>query len=81
MTKKKIGSVVSDCYKRFGQAKTVQLLDDLKDLGFNYATIAGISIGISDMTVPKEKGDIIKNSRQEVSKIEDQYRKGIITGR
>ncbi|MCK5178009.1 MAG: DNA-directed RNA polymerase subunit beta', partial [Candidatus Omnitrophica bacterium] len=81
LTKKKIGAVVSDCYKRFGQAKTVHLLDDLKDFGFNNATLAGISIGISDMTVPKEKGDIIKNSRQEVSKIEDQYRKGIITGR
>ncbi|MBN1869944.1 MAG: DNA-directed RNA polymerase subunit beta' [Candidatus Omnitrophica bacterium] len=80
-TKKKIGAVISDCYKRFGQAKTVKLLDDLKDFGFNNATLAGISIGIEDMTVPKEKEEIIKNSRQEVNKIEDQYRKGIITGR
>lgn len=81
LTKKKIGAVVSDCYKRFGQAKTVELLDNLKDFGFRHATLAGISIGINDMTVPKEKGDIIKGSRQSVSKIEDQYRKGIITGR
>jgi len=81
LTKKKIGAVISDCYKRFGQAKTVKLLDDLKDFGFNNATLAGISIGISDMTIPKEKDEIIKNSKHEVSKVEDQYRKGIITGR
>src|SRR3990167_5436827 len=81
LTKKKIGAVISDCYKRFGQARTVQLLDDLKDFGFHNATLAGISIGISDMTIPKEKKDIIRNSKQEVSKVEDQYRKGIITGR
>jgi len=81
LTKKKIGAVVSDCYKRFGQARTVELLDDLKDFGFTHATLAGISISISDMTVPKEKGEIIKSSKQLVSKVEDQYRKGIITGR
>ncbi len=81
MDKKKIGAVVSDCYKRFGQAKTIQLLDDLKETGFINATLAGISIGIGDMTIPSEKGEIIKNSKQEVAKVEDQYRKGIITGR
>ncbi len=81
LDKKKIGAVVSDCYKRFGQAKTVQLLDDLKDTGFIHATLAGISIGIDDMTVPVQKQDILKNSKQEVGKVEDQYRKGIITGR
>ncbi|HBR14630.1 MAG TPA: DNA-directed RNA polymerase subunit beta' [Candidatus Omnitrophica bacterium] len=79
--KKKIGAVISNCYKRFGQDKTIKLLDNLKDLGFNYATLAGISIGISDITIPIQKAEILKNSKQEVSKIEDQYRKGIITGR
>ncbi len=81
LDKKKIGAVISDCYKRFGQHRTVVLLDDYKALGFRYATLAGISISIADMTVPKEKEDAIKNAKQEVAKIEDQYRKGIITGR
>ncbi len=81
LDKKKIGMVISDCYKRFGQAKTIQLLDDLKDMGFAQATLAGISIGICDMTVPEQKKDILKTSKQEVAKVEDQYRKGIITGR
>ncbi len=81
LDKKKVGAVISNCYKRFGQTRTVKLLDDLKHLGFTHATLAGISIGISDLTTPSEKEEIIKNSKQEVSKIEDQYRKGIITGR
>ncbi len=81
LDKKKVGTIVTDCYKRFGQKKTVILLDDLKDLGFNHATLAGISISISDMTVPIEKEGILKGANQDVAKIEDQYRKGIITGR
>ncbi len=81
MDKKKVGAVISDCYKRFGQHATVVLLDDLKSLGFNSATLAGISISISDLTIPKEKEEAIKIAKQEVGKVEDQYRKGIITGR
>ncbi len=81
MDKKKIGAVISDCYKRFGQNTTVQLLDKLKDYGFESATIAGISISIEDLTSPKEKDKHIKEAKLDVSKIEDQYRKGIITGR
>ncbi len=81
LDKKKIGAVISDCFKRFGQDQTVHLLDDLKDLGFNHATLAGISISITDLIVPKEKERIIRETKQEVAKVEDQYRKGIITGR
>lgn len=79
--KKKVGAVISDCYKRFGQNTTVQLLDKLKEYGFTSATLAGISISISDLTSPKEKEKYLKEAKQEVSKIEEQYRKGIITGR
>src|SRR6185295_3889072 len=68
-------------FKRFGQDCTVHLLDDLKDLGFHQATLAGISISISDLIVPLEKEKHIKEAKGEVAKIEDQYRKGIITGR
>ncbi|MBF0521501.1 MAG: DNA-directed RNA polymerase subunit beta' [Candidatus Omnitrophica bacterium] len=81
LDKKKIGAVISDCYKRFGQTKTVQLLDDMKDLGFKQATLAGISIGICDLVIPDEKKDILKQSNQEIHKVEDQYLKGIITQR
>jgi DNA-directed RNA polymerase subunit beta' len=81
LNKKTVGEVVTDCYKRFGHTRTIVLLDDLKRLGFHYATIGGISIGIDDMTIPEGKSDVLKESREEVSKVEDQYRKGIITDR
>jgi len=81
LDKKKVGTIVTDCFKRFGQDCTVKLLDDLKDLGFQQATSAGISIGIADLIVPAEKERHIKEAKQEVAKVEDQYRKGIITGR
>jgi len=81
LDKKKIGAVISDCYKRFGRNTTVVLLDSLKEYGFNSATDAGISIAISDLTSPKEKEVHISRAKQEVTKVEDQYRKGIITGR
>jgi DNA-directed RNA polymerase subunit beta' len=81
MDKKRIQAVISDCYKRFGQARTIKLLDDMKDKGFIHATLAGISISINDLTIPKEKEEILKSSRQEVAKVDDQYSKGIITGR
>jgi len=81
MDKKKVGAVISDCYKRFGQHETVLLLDRMKEYGFYSATEAGISISISDLTSPKDKEKHIKDAKGEVSKVEDQYRKGVITGR
>ena len=81
LDKKRIGAVIADCYKRFGQHRTVQLLDEAKQLGFIKATEAGISIAMSDLTTPAEKSKIIAAAKGEVSKVDDQYRKGIITGR
>jgi len=76
-----VGAIVADCYKRFGHTRTIQLVDDIKTLGFRFATLGGISIGIDDMKIPEAKQDVLKEARQEVAKIEDQYRKGIITDR
>ncbi len=81
LDKKRIGAVISDCYKRFGQQMTVILLDRIKEYGFLASTEAGISIAIPDLTSPKEKEKYIEKAKDEVGKVEDQYRKGIITGR
>jgi len=81
LDKKRIGMVIADSYKRFGHHRTVRLLDDVKTLGFIKATEAGISIAMSDLTIPEDKPRIIANAKQEVGKVDDQYRKGIITGR
>jgi len=81
LKKGNVGEIVTECYKRFGHNRTIELLDDIKRCGFEFATIGGISIGIDDLKVPVEKVEIIKEAKAEVAKVEDQYRKGIITDR
>ncbi|MEI6438138.1 MAG: DNA-directed RNA polymerase subunit beta' [Candidatus Omnitrophota bacterium] len=81
LDKKRIGAVIASCYKILGHHETVQLLDRMKALGFRSATDAGISIAMSDLTVPKEKVTILAGAKQDADKVEDQYHKGIITGR
>ncbi len=55
LKKKGLGQLVNYCYLRFGLETTVQMLDEVKELGFLYATKAGISIGIDDMVIPDEQ--------------------------
>jgi DNA-directed RNA polymerase subunit beta' len=79
MNKKELGDLVALCYEKLGQEKTVKLLDDIKELGFKYASKAGITVSIDDMKIPKDKPEILKRSYKEVAEIENQYKKGIIT--
>ena len=79
LKKRGLGQVVNYCYLRFGDGPTVKTLDALKDLGFTYATLAGFSIGIDDMTVPLDKESLVANAREEVVEIEQQYQEGAIT--
>ncbi len=79
LNKKNVGQIVASTYKRFGHDTTIKLLDSLKELGFEYATLGGISISIDDLEIPEEKKEFIAEARTEVAKVEDQYRKGVIT--
>ncbi|MBL7158664.1 MAG: DNA-directed RNA polymerase subunit beta' [Candidatus Omnitrophica bacterium] len=79
MDKTRISKVVTLCYKLKGHDAVVMLLDKLKAVGFEYATIAGLSISIDDLHIPEEKEKLIEKTRSEVFKIQDHYKKGIIT--
>jgi DNA-directed RNA polymerase subunit beta' len=79
LKKKGLGSLVNFCYLRFGVAKTVDMLDSLKNLGFSYATRSGISIGIDDLVIPNEKDDLVERALSDVKEVDDQYREGAIT--
>jgi DNA-directed RNA polymerase subunit beta' len=81
LNKGNIGNIVSECYKRFGHSRTIKLLDDLKKLGFTMATLGGISIGIDDLVIPKAKPEVLKEARDEVAAVENQYRRGAVTGK
>ena len=77
--KKGVQQLCYYCYLRFGLKRTVQMLDELKELGFQYATKSGISIGIDDMVIPGDKFTLVENTEKEVVKVQQQYLDGAIT--
>ncbi|NNE66770.1 MAG: DNA-directed RNA polymerase subunit beta' [Pyrinomonadaceae bacterium] len=79
LKKKGLQSLVNFSHLRLGHEQTVALLDDLKELGFLYATKAGVSIGIDDMVTPPSKSKIIEDARGEVDKLQQQYEDATMT--
>ncbi len=79
LTKKAIRNLVGEVYETVGKQRTAAFLDELKDLGFTYATKGAISLGIDDLVVPKIKDSVIKKSEKEVEKINKNHQNGIIT--
>ncbi len=79
MNKSKLQDLVGECYHRLGLVATAKLVDEIKAVGFRYATQSGTSIAVSDITVPSQKAWIIRAVAEEVSRVEQQYRRGLIT--
>ena len=79
LKKKGLQQLVQGCYLKFGLELTVDMLDALKNTGFTYATRSGLSIGIDDLIIPKEKASILEKAREDVIKVESQYLEGAIT--
>ncbi|HEV8483145.1 MAG TPA: DNA-directed RNA polymerase subunit beta' [Blastocatellia bacterium] len=79
LRRKGLGSLVNYCHLRLGHVETVKMLDKVKDLGFLYATKAGISIGIDDLVTPPKKAELVQQADSDVVEVENQYKEGIIT--
>ena len=79
MDKKALGGLVKICYEVIGRERTVGVLDELKDLGYAYATKAGFSIGINDMIIPGEKEKRIAEAQKQVAEVREQREQGVIT--
>jgi DNA-directed RNA polymerase subunit beta' len=79
MTKKEIRKLIAQSYRKCGIKSTVIFADQLKNLGYRYATQAGISICIQDMVIPSRKSAILGQSQAEVNQVEEQYQEGLIT--
>ncbi len=77
--KKELGALVAECHRRNGDERTVILLDELKALGFQEATKAGMTVAITDMDVPEERNMIIHKAEEEVKKFNRNYQRGLIT--
>ena len=79
MDKGKLQDLVARCHHRLGMSATAKLVDEIKSMGFQYATRSGTSIAVSDITVPPEKEVILRLVSDEVNRVEHQYRRGLIT--
>ena len=77
--KKRLGKLITQTYANVGHEKTVEVLDALKKLGYEYATRAAFSISITDMIIPEKKEEHIENARKEIDKVEAQFHRGVIT--
>ncbi|HDZ11875.1 MAG TPA: DNA-directed RNA polymerase subunit beta' [Bacteroidetes bacterium] len=79
LSKRRLEELIGIAYKNLGNYETIQFLDRLKEFGFRYAMKAGATIGIDDVEIPEEKYKMIERSTKEVEKIQQQYKRGVIT--
>ena len=77
--KGKINQLTYEVYKKYGAERTAYYLDDLKNIGFEFATKSGTTFGMADVIVPKEKASILEHSEDVVLEIQEEYNTGIIT--
>ena len=79
MDKKRLSDFVGVCYELMGSKVTAEVVDEIKRLGFTYATISGMTIAVSDITVPASKQAVMDETTAKVEETERQYRRGLIT--
>jgi DNA-directed RNA polymerase subunit beta' len=79
--KRELSALVDRCARIYGKSELAQILDAVKDTGFAWASKAGVTIGLQDVTTPKEKAKILAEHEKRAEKVEQQFRKGVITER
>ncbi len=79
VTVKELGKIIDRAIKYCGSTETVEMLDKIKALGYKYSTKAALTVSVSDMTVPPEKGDIIAEADKKVDEVTKYFRRGLLT--
>ncbi|MFR5170952.1 MAG: DNA-directed RNA polymerase subunit beta' [Clostridium paraputrificum] len=79
VTKKSLGKIIDKCYLKHGPTETSIMLDKIKALGYHYSSIGAITVAASDMIVPKEKYDLLRDADETIEKIEKMYKRGFIS--
>ncbi len=77
--KRELGDLVFECFTGVGLKDTTEFLDNLKDFGFRYATMGGLSVGIEDMEIPPEKVEILRDAEEQVARFQRAYASGFIS--
>jgi len=81
MNKVELGRLVAKSYKLYGGTRTAEVIDAVKGLGYHWACMAGMTVSISDVIIPPQKGAIIERTQGKVKAVENNYRRGKITER
>lgn len=71
--------IVDKCFRKHGNIKTAEVLDYIKQTGYKYSTLSGLTVSMSDVNIPKEKWDLIAKADAEVDRYDKLYRRGLIT--
>ena len=79
MDSKTLKKLVQDCHRIIGMDRTSEIVDNLKDIGFKFATRSGVTISVSEIKVPEEKAGILAAAEGEVHGIDEQFQMGLIT--
>jgi DNA-directed RNA polymerase subunit beta' len=79
LNKKRLVQIIANVFRRCGNLVTAKFLDDLKTLGFQYATQGGLSVSIGDVIIPREKYEMVAKAQKDVENVESQYYRGFIT--
>lgn len=79
LTKKRLRQIIGICFRSVGLDKTAAFLDNLKNMGFKYATAGGLSVSISDVIIPADKEGIVNSAQSKIDTIEKAYHEGVIS--
>ncbi len=79
VVKKDLGAIVERCFRKHGESETAQVLDNIKNLGYKYSTRGAITVSVSDIIVPAEKQQWLKETDDKVAEYNRMYRRGIIS--
>ena len=77
--KKDLGKIVDMCFRKHGAQKTAEVLDAVKKLGYNYSTVAGVTVSVYDILIPPDKKDMLAAADARVTKIMNAYRQGLLS--
>ncbi len=77
--KKMLGEIVDKCYRKHGSTTTSLVLDEIKDIGFHYATKGAVTIGVTDIAIPEAKKTLLSESDSKIDNIEKMFRRGLIS--
>lgn len=74
-----VNRLINRVYRDLGDEATIDMVDNIKNVGFKYATVSGVTVAVADLTIPEEREEILATARKNVDEIDRQYRRGLLT--